>query len=117
MPYIRTYRPMPPPCQSFVRFVLPRTETHVTQFFASFEIWTSKSAPYAASHASLISLIWKRWPRSTEIHCGSENWLDQRVEASPSTANRPAYWSEKSEEVTTGLSRATSTGVVDAGEP
>src|SRR5262249_43611391 len=46
------------------------------------------------------------WPKSTRIHWGSLNWLDQRVDVLPSTVLLPAYCAASSDDTSTGLFRA-----------
>src|ERR1700761_6337488 len=58
----------------------------LVQFVPSAEVWIWKPVPYAASHCSTTWLIVAVAPRSTCSHWGSLKALDQRVPASPSTA-------------------------------
>src|SRR5919204_433583 len=53
---------------------------------ASVESWIWNAVAYAASHWMTTWHTGCVEPRSTWIHCGSENALDQRVPALPSTA-------------------------------
>src|SRR5947199_401169 len=58
----------------------------VVQLAASAETWSWNAVAYAASQRSTTWLTVAVVPRSTWIHCGSLNALDQRVPAFPSTA-------------------------------
>ena len=58
----------------------------MVQLLPSAETWIWKAFAYAASHCSTTWLIVAVAPRSTCSHCGSLNWLDQRVPVLPSTA-------------------------------
>src|SRR5947209_74868 len=53
---------------------------------ASAETWIWKAVAYAVSHWSVTWVMVAVAPRSTWIHCGSLNALDQRVPVLPSTA-------------------------------
>src|SRR5256885_17215661 len=58
------------------------------------DVWSWNALPYAASQLSTTWLMACVPPRSTWIHCGSLNPLDQRVPVFPSTAfagPRPAF--------------------------
>src|SRR3712207_6229818 len=69
------------------------------------EVSMRYALPYAASHVSLTRDTVTVLPRSTWIHCGSANWLDQRVEALPSTALAAAYPPPSTEEAVAALPR------------
>src|SRR5215471_20918164 len=83
---MRMKRPLPltlivwlPP----VPVVVEKIDVHV---LLSLEVWIWNAFPNAASQ---LSTTWHTLcvePRSTSSHCGSENWLDQRVLAFPSVA-------------------------------
>ena len=45
----------------------------------SLETWIWYAVAYAPSHSSSTELMVAVAPRSTRSHCGSLNWLDQRV--------------------------------------
>src|SRR5579862_2281332 len=58
----------------------------VVQVVPSGEAWIWNDFAYAASQFRVTSQIVWLVPRSTWIHCGSENALDQRVPVLPSNA-------------------------------
>jgi hypothetical protein len=58
----------------------------VVQLVALSETWIWYAVAYAASHCRTTWLTTLDDPRSTCSHCGSLNWLDQRVPVLPSTA-------------------------------
>jgi hypothetical protein len=58
----------------------------VVQAVPSAEVWIVKARAYAPSQVRTTRLIAAVEPRSTRIHCGSLNALDQRVPGLPSTA-------------------------------
>ena len=58
----------------------------MVQVAPSAEVWSWYARPKAASQVRVTWLIRYDWPRSTWIHCGSLNALDQRVPALPSVA-------------------------------
>src|SRR5215831_17015902 len=61
-------------------------EKIVVQVLLSLEVWIWKALPNAVSQLSTTwHTLWVE-PRSTSSHCGSENWLDQRVLRFPSVA-------------------------------
>src|SRR5215468_9931169 len=63
--------------------VVEKIEVHV---LLSLEVWIWNAFPKAVSQRSTTwQMLWVE-PRSTSSHCGSENWLDQRVFTFPSVA-------------------------------
>src|SRR5690348_10613071 len=58
----------------------------LVQLVASVDTWIWNALPYAASQLSTTWQMLYVAPRSTCIHCGSENALDHRVPVLPSTA-------------------------------
>jgi hypothetical protein len=67
------------------------------------EVWIWKARPYAPSHCRTTRQIEAVAPRSTCSHCGSLNWLDQRVVALPSTALAAATSAFSAEEAVAAL--------------
>jgi hypothetical protein len=98
VPFIRTYRPLPVTGSVWVPPVPVVVLKMVVQADPSGETWIWNDRAYAASHTSVTWSMAAVWPRSTRIHCGSLNWLDQRVPVLPSTAavaGVPAFsWDE-----------------------
>src|SRR5258705_210305 len=86
VPFIRTYRPVPLTLSVCVPPVPVVVVKMGVQVAASFETWIWNAVAYAASQFSTTWAIVARAPRSTYIHCGSLNRLDQRVPVLPSTA-------------------------------
>ena len=87
VPFIRTYRPVP----FTVRVCVPPVPVVVVKMFvhgppAAPETWIWNDRANAASQLSTTWQIVRVEPRSTWIHCGSLNALDQRVPALPSKA-------------------------------
>jgi hypothetical protein len=74
----------------------------VVQVVALGETSMRYAVAYAASQFSRIRLIVAVPPRSTWSHCGSLNWLDQRVVARPSSAAAGAL-PPSCDEAVTGL--------------
>jgi hypothetical protein len=58
----------------------------VVQLVALSETWIWYAVAYAVSHCRTTWHTGTELPRSTRSHCGSLNWLDQRVPVLPSTA-------------------------------
>src|SRR5262245_48441051 len=83
---MRTYRPVPVTLRVWVPPVPVVVEKMVVQVELSVEVWIWNDLPYAASHCKTTWQTACAEPRSTSSHCGSENALDQRVPAFPSTA-------------------------------
>src|ERR1041385_6709226 len=66
-----------------VPVVVEKIDVHV---LLSLEVWIWNAFPNAVSQLSTTwQMLWVE-PRSTSSHCGSENWLDQRVPWLPSVA-------------------------------
>ncbi len=86
VPYIRTYRPVPLTVSVWVPPVPVVVLAMVVQAEASGETWIWNAVAYAVSQASTTWSIVAVAPRSTWIHWGSLNWLDQRVPGLPSVA-------------------------------
>src|SRR5690348_17132885 len=70
-------------CTPPVPVVVVKIVVHV---LALSETWIWNAVPYAASQLSTTWVMLAVAPRSTWIHCGSLNPLDQRVPVLPSTA-------------------------------
>src|SRR6185312_10572467 len=84
---MRTYRPLPVTLYVWWPPVPPVTFCSTVQLVPSVDDCSWNAVAYAASQYSWIWLIEATWPRSTWIHCGSENAEDQRVPVVlPSTA-------------------------------
>src|SRR5256885_2842287 len=79
-------RPLPPTLRVWVPpvpVVVEKIDVHV---LLSLDVWTWNALPNAVSQLSTTwQTLWVE-PRSTSSHCGSENWLDQRVPWFPSVA-------------------------------
>src|SRR5262249_41753826 len=61
-------------------------EKMLVQFVLSVDTWIWNAFAYAASQFKVTPHTLCDEPRSTSSHCGSENALDHRVPALPSTA-------------------------------
>src|SRR5215471_1731445 len=66
-----------------VPVVVEKIDVHV---LLSLEVWIWNAFPNALSQTSTTWHTLCVEPRSTSSHCGSENWLDQRVLVFPSVA-------------------------------
>jgi hypothetical protein len=90
VPFIRTYRPVP----ETARVWMPPAPVVVEKIVVNGPVgapatWIWNDRANAASQLSVTWSIVAVAPRSTCSHCGSENALDHRLPALPSTA-RPA---------------------------
>jgi len=75
----------------------------LVQVDPSMDTWIWKALAYATSQ---ISTTWSTAavaPRSTCSHCGSLNWLDQRVSVLPSTAAEAGVPAFSTDEAMTGF--------------
>src|SRR5690349_1342707 len=79
----------------------------VDHVLALSETWTWNAVAYAASHCRTNRQTAVDAPRSTWIHCGSLNALDQRVPALPSTAALAGVPAFSTEDAMAGLPWAT----------
>src|SRR5258708_20988828 len=83
---MRMKRPLPLTlrvCVPPVPVVVEKIDVHV---LLSLEVWIWNVLPNAVSQWSTTWQTFCVEPRSTSSHCGSENWLDQRVFGFPSVA-------------------------------
>src|SRR6266567_3264464 len=78
----------------------------LVQVAASGETWIWYAVAQAASQVSTSWQICWVLPRSTRIHCGSENWLDQRVPVLPSTAADAGVPAPSTDEAVAGWFKA-----------
>ena len=67
------------------------------------EVWIWKARPYAPSQCRTTWVMVAVAPRSTWIHWGSLNWLDQRVPVLPSTAFAAPTSAPSCDEAVAGL--------------
>jgi hypothetical protein len=75
----------------------------LVQLEPSFDVWTENALPDAVSQLSTTVSIVAVAPRSTWIHCGSLNALDQRVPALPSVAYEAGVPAFSVEDAVVGL--------------
>src|SRR5688572_16957723 len=102
VPSMRTYRPVPVMSRVCTPPVPLVVEKIVVQAAASGETWIWKARACAASQRSTTWLTAAEAPRSTWIHWGSLNALDQRVPVLPSTALAAGVPAFSVEEALTG---------------
>src|SRR5690242_13728621 len=79
-------RPLPLTFRVWLPPVPVAVEKIEVQVLLSLEVWIWKAFPNAVSQLSTTWHTLLVEPRSTSSHCGSENWLDQRVPWFPSVA-------------------------------
>ncbi|MDF9811518.1 hypothetical protein M2266_000749 [Streptomyces sp. SPB162] len=79
------------------------------------ETWIWKPRAYAASQVNPIWLTEAVAPRSTWIHCGSLNALDQRVPVLPSTAAPAAVPAFSADDAVAGFPCESSAPAAPAG--
>src|SRR6202000_1860180 len=81
------------------------------------EVWIWNAEPNAASQLSTTWLTDAVAPRSTWIHCGSANALDQRVPVLPSVALLAGKVAFSREDAVVGLPWDSRVGAACAGGP
>jgi hypothetical protein len=84
--------------------VVEKIDVHVVP---SGDVWIWNDLPNAVSHCRTTWQIGCDEPRSTWIHCGSLNALDQRVPALPSTAFEAGKLAFSVDDALAGLPTAT----------
>src|SRR6266511_3970040 len=87
----------------------------LVQVDPSMDTWIWKALAYATSQVSTTWQMPTVLPRSTCTHCGSLNWLDQRVPVLPSTAAAAGVPAPSADDAVAGLFWDSSVGAARAG--
>src|SRR5215472_12978518 len=114
---MRMNRPLPDTFSVWMPPVPVVVEKIVVHVVASGEVWIWNADANAVSQFSVTWLMVAVEPRSTWSHCGSLNWLDQRVPVLPSVvldAGKPAF---SRDDAVVGLPWDSSVAAAWAGAP